>query len=141
VRLLKQWLPVILWAGLILSSANDEFSAKQTGGWLAELFGSVPYVVHVLIRKLAHVVVYAILAALAWRADRRWSIAFGLPLGVACIDEWLQSTTLSRTGSMWDVLLDAVAAAIAVVLLSRGKSFPTGSPAGPASPSSPSSAA
>lgn len=119
MRLLKQWLPVIVWAGLILSSANDDFSAKQTGGWLSELFGSVPYVVHVLIRKLTHVAVYGILAALALRADHRWAIALGIPIAVACTDEWMQSRALNRTGSIWDVLLDVVAAVAIIYLLRR----------------------
>jgi VanZ family protein len=119
VRLLKLWLPVVLWAGLILWSANDDFSAQQTGGWLSELFGRVPYVVHVLIRKLGHVVAYAILAALAWRADRRWPVAFGLAFAVACTHEFMQSRALNRTGSLWDVLLDTIAAVIAIVILSR----------------------
>lgn len=119
MRLLKQWLPVVVWAGLILSSANDDFSAKETGGWLSELFGSVPYVVHVLIRKLTHVTVYGILAALAFRADRRWLVALGIPIAVACTDEWMQSRALNRTGSVWDVVLDVVAAAGIIYLLRR----------------------
>ena len=119
MRVLKLWLPVILWAGLILSSANDEFSASQTGGWLQRLFGEVPYAVHVAIRKGAHLFVYAVLASLSWRADRRLFVALGVPLLVACIDEWMQSTTLTRTGSPWDVLLDFVGASMAVFALRR----------------------
>jgi VanZ family protein len=119
VRILKLWLPVILWAGLILSFANDEFSAAQTGGWLHQAFGEVPYVLHVAIRKAGHLFGYGVLGALSWRADRRWPIALGVPLFVACIDEWMQSTALTRSGTPWDVLLDFVGAAIAVFALNR----------------------
>lgn len=119
MRVLKAWLPVIVWAAVILSSANDEFSARQTGGWLQRMFGEVPYPLHVAIRKLAHLVGYGILGALAWRAERRWFVALGVALLVACTDEWLQSTTLTRTGSPWDVLLDAVGASMAVFTLRR----------------------
>ena len=87
-------------------------SADQTGGWLSELFGGeVPYLLHVAIRKTAHVVVYGILAALAWRADRRWFVVIGIGVLVAATDEWMQSRTATRTGSPWDVLLDVAAAA------------------------------
>lgn len=110
MRFIKQWLPVILWAGLILSSANDNFSADQSGSWLTRLFGEVPYVLHVAARKLTHVVVYAILAALTWRADRRWWVVMGIALAVASTDEWMQSRAINRTGTVWDVVLDVAGA-------------------------------
>jgi hypothetical protein len=119
VRLLKQWLPVVLWAGLILSSANDHFSAEHSGGWLTRIFGEVPYAVHVAVRKLTNVVVYAVLAALVWRADRRWVVVMGVALVVACVDEWLQSRAMNRTGTAWDVLLDLCAAGLAFIALQR----------------------
>jgi VanZ family protein len=116
VRTWKQWLPVALWAGLILWSANDDFSASNTGGWLRAIFGEVPYVLHVLIRKATHVVVYAILGFLIWRADRRAVVILGVALLVASADEWLQSRALNRTGTPWDVLLDLCGAALPVLL-------------------------
>lgn len=119
MRLLKQWIPVFLWAGLILSSANDHFSADNSGGWLSRLFGEVPYVLHVLVRKSAHVVAYAILAALAWRADRRRWVVLAVALAVASVDEWLQSRTMNRTGTPWDVVLDMFGAWLAVHTLRR----------------------
>ena len=124
MRFLKQWLPAILWAGLILSTSNDQFSASESGGWLQRLFGEVPYVVHVILRKSTHVVGYSIMAALAWRADRRWLAALGITLLVACTDELLQSRTALRTGTPWDVLLDMTAAAIAVFILRRVSGSP-----------------
>lgn len=114
MRALKLWLPVVVWAGLILSAANDTFSAGNTEGILERIFGEVPYVVHVVIRKASHVVVYAILAALAWRADRRWTVAMGIALVVAGTDEWMQSRAVSRTGTPWDVALDLIGAFIGV---------------------------
>ena len=126
MRLVKQWLPVLLWAGLILSSANDDFSATQTGGWLHAIFGEVPHAAHVAFRKTAHVLAYGLLGALAFRADRRWLIALGMTLLVAGTDEWLQSRTAQRTGTPWDVALDLAAAGIVVFLLRRRVS---GSPA------------
>jgi len=123
VRALKLWLPVVVWAGLIISAANDTFSAGNTAGLLERIFGEVPYVLHVLIRKGSHVVVYAILGALTWRADRRWTVVIGIALVVAGTDEWMQSRAANRTGTSWDVLLDLIGAALAVWLVSsRAKS-------------------
>ena len=116
MRALKQWLPVALWAGLILSSSNDNFSAQQSGGVLSSLFGEIPYVLHVALRKATHLVVYGILGWLAWRADRRWALALAVAVSVAAADEWMQSRALNRTGTPWDVLLDAVGAALAIFL-------------------------
>lgn len=119
VRALKLWLPVVVWAGLILSAANDTFSAGNTAGLLERIFGQAPYVLHVLIRKASHVVVYAILGALAWRADRRWAVVMGIALAVASTDEWMQSRAVDRSGTPWDVLLDLTGAAIGVLAIRR----------------------
>lgn len=115
MRLVRLWLPVILWAAVILSASNDSFSAGHSGGWLRRLLGrEVPYAVHVTIRKMAHLLEYAILGALTWRADRRVAIALGVAALVAITDETRQSFTVSRTGSPWDVGLDVIGAAVGV---------------------------
>ena len=68
MRTLSAWAPVILWAALILSAANDRFSDAQTSGWLEYFFGRLPPEVNVILRKGAHVAEYAVLALFAWRA-------------------------------------------------------------------------
>ena len=111
------WLPVVLWAALILSTSNDAFSAGETGTFLDRLFGRpMPYVVNVLFRKCAHLAGYGILGALAFRANRRLAVAFGVVLLVATADEYSQGLTLTRSGSPWDVLLDLTGAALAVIV-------------------------
>jgi VanZ family protein len=118
MRHLKLWLPVILWAALILSSSNDNFSSDQSGEWLEWIFGSgVPDFANYLCRKATHLVVYGILGALAWRADRRLTIALGVCLLVASIDEWRQSEAAARSGSAWDVLLDLTGAVMAIFIV------------------------
>jgi VanZ family protein len=115
---LKRWLPVVLWAALILSASNDSFSSDQTGGLLARLFGrEVPPAVNIAIRKLGHLVAYGILGMLAFRAARRNAYALGIVLLVAMADEYSQGLTRSRTGSPWDVLLDMTGAAIALFIV------------------------
>ncbi|HEX2062755.1 MAG TPA: VanZ family protein [Thermoanaerobaculia bacterium] len=121
MRFLKQWLPVVVWAAVILLAANDNFSSAATGGVLDRLFGvSVPPAVNFTIRKAAHLVEYAILAMLAWRADRRAQVALGIALIVAIIDETRQGLwTTARSGSPWDVVIDMVGAYAGVMWMRR----------------------
>src|ERR1044071_7194755 len=102
MRFLRAWLPVILWAAIILSAANDTFSDAHTAGWLERLFGRVPPEVNVVMRKTAHVTEYAILALLAWRARRTMVTPLAIVLVVASIDEMLQGMSASRTGTPKD---------------------------------------
>jgi VanZ family protein len=120
MRFLGRWLPVILWAAVILAASNGSFSAERSGGWFRSVFGfELPYVIHVMVRKAAHVVEYSILAALAWRARRGYLVPLVIALAVAATDETLQSLTSTRTGTPFDVLLDLCAAFIAVALCQR----------------------
>lgn len=120
MRLLKLWLPVIVWTIVILWASNDTFSSGQSRGWLSMLVGQeVAEGVNIAIRKLGHVVAYGILGALTWRADRRVAIGMVVVLAVAVTDEWRQSLTISRTGTPWDVLLDVVGGWVGIVAAKR----------------------
>jgi VanZ family protein len=120
MRFLKRWLPLILWAAMILSASNDRFSATNSRSFLERLLGrDVPDIVNIVIRKAAHVGVYGVLGALAWRADRRVAVALMISLGVALADEINQAMTVTRTGSVWDVILDMLGAVGAVGVLTR----------------------
>lgn len=82
-------------------------------------------VYHAYIRKLAHVIEYAILAFWASRAfavsanqslRKFWFVfAFLVVVAVASIDETNQSYIASRTGSIYDVLLDAAGGAAMIL--------------------------
>ena len=121
MRFLNQWLPVGLWAAVILLAANDSLSAGSTGSILDRLLGfPVPYAVNVAIRKLAHIVEYAILAALAWRADKRIAVVLGVALFVAVVDETRQGLfTVTRSGKVSDVFIDLFGAWLAFTILRR----------------------
>jgi VanZ family protein len=106
MRTLSAWLPVVLWAALILSAANDQFSDQKTESWLDRLFGRVRPEVNAIMRKSAHVAEYAVLSLLAWRARRTLAVPLLICLAVACADESLQAMTVTRTGSPADVALD-----------------------------------
>ena len=120
MRLVKLWLPVIVWSAVILSASNDSFSSGHSYGWLATIIGpEMANALNITFRKLGHVVAYAILGILAWRADRRMFVAIAIALLVAATDETRQSMTLTRTGSPWDVLLDVTSAWLGIMLFRR----------------------
>ena len=118
VRFLKSWLPVIVWIAIILSAANDKFSDTHTRGWLERMLDrDVPEFVNAVFRKGGHIVAYAILGLLAWRARRSPGVALLIPFVVASIDETMQARTLTRGGSVYDVVLDTCAALLALTVV------------------------
>jgi VanZ family protein len=120
MRLVKLWLPLILWAAVILSASNDTFSSSHSQSWLTTLLGGeVSAALNIAVRKLGHLFAYGILGALAWRADRRILVAVVVALLVAATDEWQQSRTLLRTGTPWDVLLDLCGAWLGIVTMRK----------------------
>jgi len=127
----RYWLPFLLCAACILGTSPDALSAEHTGDWLAEIVRFLlghPLpparfeLLHEVVRKSAHVAVYALLGALAFRALRGarggwawgWAAgAVGMAVAVASLDEWHQSFVPSRTGTPVDVAIDAVGAIVA----------------------------
>jgi VanZ family protein len=128
------WLPPLLWMAVMGVLSTDTFAAERTGEvlWqvvrgLALPMTSTQYaVLHVLIRKAAHLTEYAILACLllrAWRAGAavrwrwRWAI-FSLVLVAlsAGLDEYHQTYTQSRTGAVADSVLDLTGGLIGLAL-------------------------
>jgi VanZ family protein len=115
---------------LIWGLSTDLGSADNTAGlfvWLvSRLFpGATPTQIdfaHALLRKLGHVIEYAILASLWFRAlhaRRRlppapsaWT-ALSISVAWAVIDEIHQASVPSRTASAIDVILDTTGATLA----------------------------
>ncbi len=124
-RFLKNWLPVLMWLGVIFAGSTDIFSAEHTSRFLvpflrwckpditAEAISEIQF----FIRKAAHLTEYAILAVLLWRALYggtalcvKASTLF-IEVLFACAvfaasDEFHQSFVPSRTASLNDVLID-----------------------------------
>ena len=117
------------------------FSAEQTGRILRPIlewfFGVIAnstfLTIQFLVRKTAHVVVYATLSALWFRAQRgprsgwqsSWALlALLVSLLVAIGDEYHQSFDPSRTGTPWDVVLDTFAALLAQAAIAVSASRP-----------------
>lgn len=101
--LLGKWLPVFLWVALIfyLSSMSD-------------LRSDFPDDLDFVLRKIAHVLEYAVLAALLARAwpQRKYLFweAFAVAVFYAASDEFHQLFVIGRDGSLRDVLIDSIGA-------------------------------
>ena len=131
--LLKYWLPVLIWLGVIFIGSSDMMSAEHTSRIIAPLLRwlrpdispETIATVQFYVRKAAHLTEYAILAMLLGRAMARgvgkWSgaiavfvvIAAGV---VAAADEYHQSFVQSRTSSPGDVLIDICGAIVGLPL-------------------------
>lgn len=118
-----RFVPLILWICIIFYSSTGNASMAKTSRFLRPLlemlFSSEDtiYLANVIIRKIAHLAYYSILAGFAAFAffganewlKRNWLIAsFILVLTIASIDEFNQSLNPTRIGSISDVLLDCV---------------------------------
>jgi VanZ family protein len=120
----RRYAPLVLWMGFIFFASTGEFSAGNTsriiGPLLRWLFPDIRedqlVLAHFITRKVAHFVEYAILAWLAARAfttssqsilRRHWFlISLVLVLIYSLSDEYHQSFVPSRTGSVYDSLID-----------------------------------
>jgi VanZ family protein len=123
----RYWVPLIVWMFLIFSASADAQSTEHSSRflepflrWFApNISDEAVETVRLLMRKAAHVVEFAFLAWLAWRAlqmprrnDRRpWSwLAAGGALAIvilyAATDEIHQSFVPNRTASVKDVCID-----------------------------------
>jgi VanZ family protein len=132
------WIAAILWLIVIAIESTALLSASNTSRILYPLLHFLFRldwerfeVWHFYIRKTGHVVGYATLSILlfrAWRAtlpamfDVKWAARWALPavLGtafVASLDEWHQSFIPSRTGRWQDVVLDTVAGIAAQLIV------------------------
>ncbi len=135
---LKAWIAAILWLIVIAIESTALLSSDNTSRILFPLlhflFGmdwSHFEIWHFFIRKGGHVIGYAILSILlfrAWRAtlpaisNLKWkplwsAIAILGTALVASLDEWHQSFIPSRTGRWQDVVLDTCAGIAAQILL------------------------
>jgi VanZ family protein len=120
---------------VIFFFSTDSFSGDKTGSLLwkvvsffypgvtQEMFDSI----HFYIRKAGHFTEYAVLALLLFRAFRsgagarwRWKWALSsllVALLYASLDEYHQTFTRHRMGSIHDSLIDASGAVTALLLL------------------------
>ncbi|NKE69936.1 hypothetical protein MNODULE_04150 [Nitrospiraceae bacterium HYJII51-Mn-bac16s-1-B09] len=132
---MKYFLGPMLWMGLMFLFSTDVGSMDNTNAFIApfikifapEISRRNLVITLIAIRKLAHVVEYAILSILwlyalkqgkqgwSWRAALG---AVGICVVYAGIDEFHQGFVLSRTGTFQDVGIDTFGAALGVGLWS-----------------------
>jgi VanZ family protein len=137
-RFLKYWLPACAWMSLIFLMSTDLGSAANTSRfiepflrWLIpNISTSTIQQVHFCIRKSAHLVEYAMLGWLFWRALRQtrlanvrgssWKIAavaLLMSVAYAAADEYHQSFVPARTASVRDVMLDVCGSLVGLTIV------------------------
>lgn len=131
---LRRYVPLLLWIGVIFFLSSGQGSSGKTSliirPVLEFLFPSASEETlgfyHGVIRKFAHLSEYAVLGVLACRAFRssielhhRYRTivaAIAVVLLTASLDEFNQSFNPLRTGTPWDVAIDATGGIIAILL-------------------------
>lgn len=130
---LRYYLPVLLWAVVIGIFSTNLFS----GNWTLQLLRSLVRLfdleisrhlllqINTVVRQLAHLTEYFVLAVLLWRAIRQelagvWNtplalLTLALTAGIAAADETHQWFRQWRTGSVTDVGIDTLGAALALL--------------------------
>jgi VanZ family protein len=134
----KYWLPPLAWMAVIFTASSDTKSFEHSSRILAPLLhwlfphisDDTVYLIVLTARKCAHLIEYAVLALLFWRA--LWKPAKNIPrpwnwheaevvlLGVilyAMGDEIHQIFVPSRTPRIYDVVIDTTGAAAALLAL------------------------
>lgn len=135
-----RYVPLLAWVGFIFFASTGSLSAPNTSRILRPLLlWLVPGITeatlasaHFFVRKGAHFAEYFVLALLAARAfttssgaglRRRWWLAsFALVAACALLDEYHQSFVASRTGTIYDSLIDMAGGATALVLYALWRS-------------------
>jgi VanZ family protein len=98
---------VVLWAAVIFTFSAIPSLGTGLGTW------------DFVLRKLAHMTEYAVLAALLARAARNEPRAFVLAVAYAVTDELHQSFVRGREGRPLDVAIDAAGALAGLVVWRR----------------------
>jgi len=106
-RLLTVWLPVLVWAAVILAFSSIPGLSSGLGTW------------DTILRKGAHVTEYAVLGGLLYRALGREPLALAAGIAYAATDELHQHFVRGRHASPVDVAIDAVGVAVGMLLWLR----------------------
>jgi VanZ family protein len=131
-KLVKYWLPVLLWMGLIFYMSTGMFSAQNTFDLFQRVLRSIDpaisnstiRLINNSLRKAGHVTEFFISGLLVFRAFRagsteprmmRWAMfSFVFIVLFAASDEFHQSFVASRTASVLDVCIDSGGGLLAI---------------------------
>lgn len=131
---LTYWIPAICVALLISSFSTHYFSGEQTSRFIIPILhwllpwadARVLRLLHIAIRKSAHVTEFAVFSAAVFhgvRAERHgWRLEWAvltllIAVAYAGFDEWHQSFVPLREARVRDVLIDVTGALLAQVLV------------------------
>ncbi len=121
------WLPVFAWMGFLFPLTNDTLSLNSTSYFIVPIIKwflpnasqATINTLHMLFRKSVHFGEYAFLALLLFRAFRgrnkdcrlKWLLYAGIiAVSYGFLDEFLQTLITSRTGSIFDWVIDSTGA-------------------------------
>jgi VanZ family protein len=132
---LRNWLPVLVWLGVIFFGSTDLMSAEHTSRFI------VPFLrwlkpdispeslasIHFIVRKGMHLSEYAVLTLLLLRAAvcmtnlKRSTPVLCLSVWVACVfvaatDEFHQTFVRSRDASVRDLMIDSAGAILGLLI-------------------------
>jgi VanZ family protein len=134
-RIVRYWIPVSLMLTLMYFFSTDVFSGKNTSlviTWVMKFFGEDMNRTELgeanfAIRKFAHFFEYAVLASLLFRAfkaesPRLWhlswaSYSFAIVVVWSLLDEFHQTFTQSRGGSIYDAMIDSAGGLFALLVI------------------------
>jgi len=139
---LVYWLPPILWMAFLFPMTNDSLTAESTSSILEPIIRwffphanpATVEIIHIVIRKTGHFIEYFVLAFLLFRAFRgnsrivqmRWIFYAGcIAAGYGALDEFLQTMTPSRSGEVYDWMIDT-AGVVAALWIITAKYRPAG---------------
>ena len=123
-RLIIRWIATTAWAGLIFYLSTQKFGSSFSEGLLKEALGSVHWhvsaytfeILHLLIRKLAHLTEYGILGlllygSLEWEPQMSWNfrrmvLALLIVAAYSLTDEFHQLFVPGRGASLVDCGID-----------------------------------
>ncbi|MGV3487441.1 MAG: VanZ family protein [Tuberibacillus sp.] len=127
------WLLVWIWCAVIfLCTSSPLFTGDNTAAWIKEILAKFhydsghdinggPFSWNFVIRKLAHLTEFGLLAFLLWRAlrpvQRTGLWAWLLTVLYAATDEWHQSFQPGRSPEVTDVMIDACGAFIVLFVI------------------------
>ncbi|HEV2695137.1 MAG TPA: VanZ family protein [Verrucomicrobiae bacterium] len=137
-KLLRYWLPLLVWMCIIFTASCDPDSARHSSlifePWVRWLFPQMSTehveLLHHLFRKCCHLMEYAVLGLLAWRAIRqpvigdrrpwRWDeagLAIVIVFAYAATDEFHQVFVPGRTALVSDVIIDTCGGTVGLIVL------------------------
>lgn len=127
--------PLIIWFGLIFYASTDHLSNDKTSNvlfpFLSWLFfspsESTLEILHIIIRKAAHFIEYAILAFFlaralrsstkSWLTNNWFLFSFTSILIYALLDEFHQSFVITRMASIYDCIIDILGGLTVLLIL------------------------